>query len=126
MYACRRIRLFLHVAALILPLTPVLAVAAQERLQREIEVRIEHRKVVAPDGAVQISEGDVIALRWTIDEPVEIHLHGYSLKVQLRPDKRAAMVIEAGTTGRFPITNHGWGEGSHGLDALTYLEVYPT
>jgi hypothetical protein len=35
------------------------------------------------------------------------------------------MVIEAYATGRFPITSHGWGEGGHGHDALTYLEVYP-
>jgi hypothetical protein len=32
---------------------------------------------------------------------------------------------DAYAAGRFPITSHGWGEGSHGDTALTYLEVYP-
>jgi hypothetical protein len=97
----------------------------QEVSPRVIEVRIENRKVVAPSKTIRITEGDMIELRWTSDEPVELHLHGYDLELHVRPDEPAAMVIEAYATGRFPITSHGWGEGGHGHDALTHLEVYP-
>ncbi len=113
------------VAGSILPSALIQAAAAQDAPQRVIEVRIENREVVAPGEAIRITEGDVIKLVWTSDEATELHLHGYELEIQVRPDKPATMVVEAYATGRFPITSHGWGEGDHGHDALTYLEVYP-
>jgi hypothetical protein len=101
------------------------AAVAQDGPRRVIEARIEDRKVVAPREAIRITEGDVIELRWTSDEPVSLHLHGYDVELHVRPDEPAVMVIEAYATGRFPITSHGWGKGGHGHDELTYLEVYP-
>jgi len=121
----RRTWLVWLAAGLILSCLLVQAVVAQDASQRAIEVRIENRQVVAPGEAIRITEGDVIELVWTSDEPVELHLHGYDLEIQVRPDKPTTMIIEAYATGRFPITSHGWGEGGHGHDALTYLEVYP-
>jgi len=99
--------------------------AAQETARKVIDVRIENRKVIAPQGAIKITEQDVVELRWTSDEYSKLHLHGYDLETQVRPGEPAAMVIKAHATGRFPITSHGWGNGGHGHDALTYLEVYP-
>ncbi len=125
MDVCRRTWLAWLAAGLILPSVLVQAVVAQDASQRAIEVRIENREVVAPGESIRITEGDVIELVWTSDEPVELHLHGYDLEIQVRPDEPATMVIEAYATGRFPITSHGWGEDGHGHDALTYLEVYP-
>lgn len=121
----RRTWLIWLAAGLFLPATPIQAAVAEEGSQRVIQVRIENRKVVAPSEAIRINKGDVIELRWTSDEPVELHLHGYDLKIDVRPDEPTAMVIEAHATGRFPITSHGWGAGGPGHDALTYLEVYP-
>ena len=107
----------------------VRAAGAQGRTKRIIEARIENRKVVEPKGAIRINEGERIELVWTSDEPAELHLHGYDLKVRVRPGTPAVMAVEANATGRFPISSHGWGEGSHGHshghDALTHLEVYP-
>ena len=125
MNACRRIWLIWFIAGSFLPSALIRGALAQDDSRRVIDVRIENRKVVAPRAAIRITEGDAIELRWTSDEPVELHLHGYDLEIQVRPGEPAAMVIEAHATGRFPITSHGWGEGGHGHDALTYLEVYP-
>jgi len=107
---------------------------AQETSPRVIEVRIENRKVVAPEEAIRITQGDVVELRWSSDEAVELHLHGYDVELRVGPDAPATMAIEAFAAGRFPITSHGWGGGGDsggdgdsggGHDALTYLEVYP-
>jgi hypothetical protein len=110
----------------------VLAVAAagapawaETAAPKVFEVRIKNRKVVAPEGAIRVKRGDVVELRWTTDERVEIHLHGYDKKLTVDPDKPAKLVIRAGIAGRFPITSHGWGSQGHGHDALTYLEVHP-
>ena len=121
----RRTWLFWIAGGLFLPAALIRAGAGQEGSPKVIEVRIENRKVVAPSEAIRITEGDVVELRWTSDEAVELHLHGYDLKTQVRPDEAATMVVEAYAAGRFPITSHGWGEGGQGHDALTYLEVYP-
>ena len=125
MDARRRTWLIWLASGWFLPAALIRAAVAQEGPRRVIEARIENRKVVAPSEAIRITEGDVIELRWTSDEAVDLHLHGYDLELHVRPDEPAAMVIEAYATGRFPITSHGWGKGGHGHDELTYLEVYP-
>ncbi len=125
MDVCRRTWLARLAAGSILPSALIQAAVAQAAPQQVIEVRIENRRVVAPAEVIRITEGDEIELIWTSDEATELHLHSYDLEIQVRPDKPVTMVIEAYATGRFPITSHGWGEGDHGHDALTYLEVYP-
>ena len=99
MDACRRTWLVWFAAGSILPAALIRAAVAQDR----------PRRVIAPVGAIRITEKDVIELRFTSDEPVELHLHGYDLEIHVRPDEPAAMAIEAHATGRFPITRHGWG-----------------
>ncbi len=125
MDVCRRTWLAWLAAGSILFSALIQAAVAQDAPQRIIEVRIENREVVAPEEWIRITEGDVIELVWTSDESVELHLHGYDLEIHVRPGEPAMMVFEAYATGRFPITSHGWDDGGHGQDALTYLEVYP-
>ena len=110
---------------LLLLATLVGGAAAQEVSPQVIEVKIEKREVVVPQDAIRITQGDVIELRWITDEAVDLHLHGYDVELHVGPEEPAAMTIEAYAAGRFPITSHGWGDGGHGHQALTYLEVYP-
>jgi FtsP/CotA-like multicopper oxidase with cupredoxin domain len=121
----RRVCLVALVAAWIAPSASFRAAVAQDGPRRVIEARIENREVVAPTEPIRVTEGDVVELRWTSDEAVELHLHGYDIELRVEQGEPAAMVIETRATGRFPITSHGWGGGGHGHDALTYLEVYP-
>jgi FtsP/CotA-like multicopper oxidase with cupredoxin domain len=99
--------------------------SAQDSGKRTIEVRIENRHVAADMRTIRITEGETVELRWISDEAVELHLHGYDLKAELRPGEPTVMTVEAYAAGRFPITSHGWGDGGHGHDAMTYLEIYP-
>lgn len=110
---------------LALPTALARAVSAQEAAPRVIEVRIENRQVVEPKAAITATQGEVIELRWTSDEAVELHLHGYDMELDLSPGEPASMVVEAYATGRFPVASHGWGDGGHGDEALIFLEVYP-
>lgn len=100
-------------------------VCAQDASQKVIDVRIENRQVVEPKEAIRATQGDVIELRWTSDEASQLHLHGYDIELEVKPGEPATMVVEVHASGRFPITSHGWGDGGHGHDALTFLEVYP-
>lgn len=98
---------------------------AKDAPPKVFQVRIKSRKVVAPEGPIRVKRGDVVELRWTTDEQVEVHLHGYDQELTVRPGKTAKMIVRARVAGRFPITSHGWGNRGHGHGALTYLEVHP-
>ena len=100
-------------------------VVAQNKLRKMFEVRIEGRTVVAPANTIKMNKGDLVELHWTSDEYVELHLHGYDMRLTVQPGNPGIMAFEAFASGRFPITSHGWGKGGHGHDALMYLEVHP-
>lgn len=104
---------------------PLPAAFAQEAEPRVVEVRIENRQVVEPEAAIRATQGERLELHLTSDEAVELHIHGYDIELHAGPNEPAVMAIEAFAAGRFPITSHGWGDGGHGHQALTYLEVYP-
>jgi hypothetical protein len=125
MKVSRRTWLSWLAAGSFMPLALSRLVGAEDGPRRVIEARIEKRKVVAPSAAIRVTEGEVIELHWTTDEPVELHVHGYDVELNVQPNNPATMIIEATVTGRFPITSHGWGDSGHSHDALTYLEVYP-
>ena len=125
MNGSRRLWLFGFAAAWVACFTFASTAGAQDSETRVIELRIEHRKLVLPDGAIRITEGEVVELRWTSDELVDLHLHGYDIEFRIEPGTPSAIVVDAYATGRFPITSHGWGDGGHSHDTLTYLNVYP-
>ncbi len=92
------------------------------------ELRVENRAVVGGDGgAIRVKDNDQVELRWTTDERVELHLHGYNIELEVRPGETATMSFEAFATGRYPITSHGFGEDGegHSHGDLIYLEVHP-
>lgn len=97
----------------------------QTQERRVIDIKIEKRKVVVPKRVIRITERETVDLRWSSDEMVKLHLHGYDRELKVTPGKPATMTLTGRATGRFPITSHGWGHSGHGHHALTYLEVHP-
>ena len=82
-----------------------------------------HGKVPAAQRTIRVAEGDRVELRWTADEAVELHLHGYDIELHVTPDEPGTMTFEAHTAGRFPVGSHG--TGGHGHGNVVYLEVHP-
>ena len=108
--------------------TPVALIGdaiGQTGARRLILVKIEKRKIVVPKKAIRVTENEVVELRWSSDEGVKLHLHGYDKVLHVSPGKSSTMSITGRATGRFPITSHGWEQGGHGHHVLTYLEVHP-
>jgi hypothetical protein len=121
----RRIILMWTTAGALLPGAWLPTARSDDRKPRVIDVRIEKRKVVAPKRPIRVTQRDVVELRFSTDETVKLHLHGYDKELEVAPGKPAVMLLTVHATGRFPITSHGWGHGGHGHHALTYLEVHP-
>ena len=97
-----------------------------------IEVQIKDRRVVAPQGTITLTQGDLVELRLISDEPVTVHLHGYDQTIQVGREELGSTLIEADATGRFSLTVHHWGNsgdhshgGGAGHEVLTYVEVHP-
>jgi uncharacterized protein YndB with AHSA1/START domain len=84
---------------------------------------IRHGKVPAGQRTLRVTEGTRVELRWTTDEAVELHLHGYDIKIELTPGTSASMIFDVDVTGRFPVEIHGTDGHAHGN--IIYLEVHP-
>ncbi|MDX1429385.1 MAG: hypothetical protein R3282_03810, partial [Rhodothermales bacterium] len=53
-----------------------------------------------------VTQGDVVELRWTTDEKLTLHMHGYDIELAVTPGERAVMRVDTTKTGRFPVLNH--------------------
>jgi len=72
---------------------------------------------------MRVQQGDDVTLRWTTNQAVTIHLHGYDIERRLNPGATITMSFRARASGRFPITVHG--PGKEAETTLGYLEVHP-
>jgi len=85
-----------------------------------IDLEIVKRQVKGGAQTLRVQVGDDVQLRWRTDERVEIHLHGYDVKLILKPGAAQTLRIDAKIAGRFPISAHDFGHKN-----LAYLEVHP-
>ena len=121
----RRAWLALIAAGPVLSLVGVRPAAGENEVVRVIDVRIENRRMVSPERFIRVTHEDMVELRITTDEPVELHLHGYDIVLVVEPGTTGLMVVDAHETGRFPITSHRRDGGELTHEDLTYFEVYP-
>ncbi len=102
---------------------------------RSFEVRIERRRVPQAQRVLRATEGERVELRWTADEPLVLHLHGYDIETRVAPDKPALTSFTARLTGRFPVAIHvddtpgrsgsSTKSSSHHHVTLLHVEVHP-
>ena len=93
------------------------------------DIRIERGRVPGTMRLIRVSEGDVVKLRWTSDQPLVLHLHGYDIEKRIAPGAVTELAFTAYATGRFQIHIHeqGAGAGGHVHEdlPLATVEVYP-
>ena len=102
---------------------------------RSFELRIEQRRVPQAQRVLRATEGERVELRWTADEPLVLHLHGYDIETRVAPDKPAVTSFTARLTGRFPVAIHvddapgrtgsSAKSSSHHHLTLLHVEVHP-
>lgn len=93
------------------------------------DIKIEGGRVPDTLRLIRVNEGDLVKLRWTSDQPIVLHLHGYDIEKRVAPGAVTELAFRAYATGRFPIHVHAQGAGASGQaheDApLATIEVYP-
>src|SRR5262245_36440128 len=87
-----------------LPVEPAAAPAAP--LPRSFDWVVNGGKVTAGPTAMQVHEGEDVAIKVTADRADELHLHGYELGAKLEPNAPAALYFKATHTGRFDLELH--------------------
>ena len=94
-----------------------------QALARTFEVRIAQGRVPPAQRVLRVTEGERVELRWSADEPLVLHLHGYEIETRVAPGKPVVTVFAARLTGRFPVAIHG--EGGQRHSTLLHVEIYP-
>jgi hypothetical protein len=93
------------------------------------DLRIENGRVPENMRLVRVKQGDSVRLRWSVDQPVTLHLHGYDIEKRIEPGTVGEMSFMARATGRFPLHAHTTaartGSNAHEEAPLVYIEVYP-
>ena len=93
------------------------------------DIKIERGRVPDTMRLIRVNEGDVVKLRLTSDQLIDLHLHGYDIEKRVAAGAITEVVFTAYATGRFPIHVHaqGAGAGAHAHEdaPLATIEVYP-
>ena len=93
------------------------------------DMKIERGRVPQAMRLIRVNEGDVVKLRWTSDQPIVLHLHGYDIEKRVAPGAVIELAFTAFATGRFQVHVHAQGAGgsrhAHEEALLATIEVYP-
>ena len=91
------------------------------------DLEVQHGRVGDNMRLIRVKQGDVVKLRWTTDQPLVVHLHGYDIEKRVEPGAVTELAFTAYATGRFPVHVHAQaGRGHAHEDApLVNVEVYP-
>ncbi len=73
---------------------------------KRIEVTVTGGQVRGDTGRVPVAVGEPVTLVVTGDVADEIHLHGYDLTTDLRPDTPAELTFDATVPGVFEVELH--------------------
>lgn len=88
---------------------------------------IEGGALIGCDPVIRVVRGQPVEISWNSDAAHALHLHGYDLMANPRPDAPAVVAFVATATGRFPIAIHDGAKTGHkhAHRPLLYLEVMP-
>src|SRR5215471_11741693 len=86
----------------------LLLITAAPGLAAELtfDIKIERGRVPDAMRLIRVNEGDVVKLRWTSNQPIVLHLHGYDIEKRIAPGAVTELAFTAFATGRFPIHVH--------------------
>lgn len=107
----------------LLAMMSVVVVQASMAEPKAIDLVIRGRSLSPEQRVIRVQQGDAVTLRWTSDQTLTLHLHGYDVERRVAPGAAATMSFTAHATGRFPIEVHA-SEGRRET-TLGYLEVHP-
>jgi len=117
-----RRRLFL-IALLICMAAPV---AARAQDVRRFDLGLKAGELPKDQRTIKVKQGDSVELRWTSDQPIRLHLHGYDVEVVIKPGEPTVTALKAKIAGRFSVEKLADKPGGHQHGGkVLYFEVHP-
>jgi len=86
---------------------------------RVFELGLKNGRLVSGPAVLQVKAGDRITLKIASNNSDELHVHGYDLRLRIKPEEVVNLDFTANRTGRFGLELHR----AHA--ELGALEVYP-
>jgi hypothetical protein len=86
--------------------TATLAPAVTVPTPRIFELVIADGKLQSGPRLIQLQQGETVALKVTLDQNDELHVHGYDLHAQLHAHTPATLSFKADRSGRFEYELH--------------------
>jgi hypothetical protein len=116
-------RLFFYSVLVCLALGPS-ATRAQE--PKRFDLVLKAGALPKAQQTIKVKQGDAVELRWTSDQPVKLHLHGYDVMIEVKPGEPTVTALNARMAGRFSVEKLQEQKSGHQHGGkVLYLEVYP-
>ena len=100
----------------------------QAQEAKRFELALKGGALPKAQQTIKVKQGDAIELRWTSDQPMRLHLHGYDVMIDVKPGEPTITAVNARIAGRFSVEKitgqQKTGGHAHGGKVL-YLEVHP-
>jgi hypothetical protein len=75
---------------------------------------------------IKVKQGDSVELKWTSDQPIRLHLHGYDKEIAVKPGEPTVTALDAKIAGRFSVDKLQDKPGGHQHGGkVLYFEVHP-
>jgi hypothetical protein len=71
-----------------------------------VVIQVEGGEPVGGEETITVKQGDTVRIRVEVDEPQEIHLHGYELEQEATPEEPAVFEFTAEIEGIFDLETH--------------------
>jgi hypothetical protein len=115
----RRLLLFLLLAFVSLS-----AIARAE--ERHFDLALKAGALPKNLQTIKVNQGNSVELKWTSDQPIKMHLHGYDMEIAVKPGEPTVTAINAKIAGRFSVEKLAEkGGGHHHGGKILYFEVHP-
>lgn len=101
------------------PVVGLIPAAASSPGNRVFELGLKNGRLVSGPAVLQVKAGDRITLKIASNTSDELHVHGYDLRLRIKPEEVVTLDFTANRTGRFGLELHR----AHA--ELGALEVYP-
>jgi hypothetical protein len=120
MGAALRRRLLLATVAIVA--LPMMAHAEERHFDLALKAGVLPKELQT----IKVKQGDSVELKWTSDQPIKMHLHGYDMQIAVKPSEPTVTAINAKIAGRFSVDKLAEkGGGHHHGGKILYFEVHP-
>ena len=110
-------------ATLLIAALFAMAVTSAYAEDRVFALEIHSDGPPAKPQVLEAHQNDQVVVRVSSDKPVQVHLHGYDIEIDVVPNVVTSFRFTATATGRFPIEIHS--KDPLEQRPLAYLEVRP-